>query len=253
MPNSKRYVVMKLDCFFFLLFLWLGYAFLLGGCIEYHPKDIAVVSIKVVDYREQAEFQSGSIKGSLKPYDPYHDFLLALWEEKGEELVTPSDISVYFQQQKNNEFFKKTKPQKPIFKLEFTSKENLHRFARDNSYPVSNASYFCDHPGDDSFLVGGFRVYWRKLQVSFPLNYAMPQKDGERFTYYTFVNTTFIANAPSTFTSYDLRTDPKDVCFQLRGGIFWLGFASNVVVIPKAEIMKALENMPPALRQSPAK
>jgi hypothetical protein len=62
----------------------------------------------------------------------------------------------------------------------------------------------------------------------------------------------FSAKQPSTHESFDLRAHPEDICFRVGGGFAGRGFKSNVVVIPKAEIIKALEQMPPELRESTA-
>lgn len=231
--------------------VWLSCTFFINGCVAVYPQDIAVTSISVVDYRDQAEFPAPAMNGSSWPTDPYRDFLFALSEKKGKTLISPSDIDVYFQQQKRNESFKRAKPQVPIFKLTFTSKENLHEFARDKGYPVASTPFFCGQP-DTPVILGHSSIYWRGLLVSAPLGYVVERNDDELLVYYTFLNVAFSAKAPSSFESFDLRTHPEDICFQLKGGFAGRGFESNVVVIPKAEIIKALEQMPAELRESPA-
>ncbi len=231
-----------------LLFAWLGGALLLGGCIENYPKDIAVVSIKAVDYREQAELPAPPIKGTIKAIDPYRDFLFALSEEKGKEPITPGDIEVYFRQQEHNKSFKNAKRQKPMLRVEFVSKENLHEFAKSKSYPVSIVPYFCDRPKTIVDL-GGPRVFLQGLNVGgIPYNYAIQRENGKSLTYYAFLNVVYDFAGPSSYEHFDLRTNPEDVCFQLKGGAMGFGFESNVVMIPRAETIKALSNLPTALK-----
>lgn len=102
---------------------WLLFALPLSGCIAIGPKDLAIVSIKTVDYREQAELPAPPKAGSMKMINPYRDFLFSLSEEKGEEPITPNDIEVYFRQQENNQSFKNAKQKKPFLKIEFSSKK----------------------------------------------------------------------------------------------------------------------------------
>lgn len=227
------------------LFVWLSCIFVLSGCVTNYPKDIAVVSIKMVDRREQAELPPPPALDSFKSINPYREYLLALSKAKGEEPIKPEDMAAYFREQGTNQAFKNSKPQKPLFRVEFASKENLHKFARDNSYPVAIWPYFCGRPKAQVSL--GTEVFWKGLDIGAPLNYEM-QKNDEVFVYYTFLNVTFAAKHPSSYESFDLRTHPEDICFRVGGGFAGRGFKSNVVVIPKADIIKALEQMPPALR-----
>lgn len=225
-------------------------AFLLSGCIANYPKDIAISSIQAVDNREQAELPAPPIKGTIKAIDPYRDYLFALSEKKGKEPITSDDIEAYFQQQKNNQSFKNTKRQKPLLKVEFTSKENLHEFAKSKSYPVSIVPYFCDRPKTIVNL-GGPRVFLQGLRVGgIPYNYAIQQEKGESLTYYAFLNVVYDFAGPSSYEHFDLRTNPEDICLQLKGGSKGVGFESNVAVISKVEIIKALKDLPPALRRA---
>lgn len=229
-----------------LLLAWI-YSLLISGCMANYPNDVALVSVKVVDYREQPELPTRVESGSTRSIDPYRDFLLALSKKKGNEPITPSDIDVYFVQQSKNEFFKNSKQNKPLLKIEFTSKENLHEYTRSKHYPLSIVPYFCKRPGSTVSL-GGPLVFWRGLEIGGPLNYAIQQKKGESLTYYAFLNVVYDFAGPSSYEHFDLRTNPEDVCFQLRGGSTGFGFESNVVEIPNAEIVKALMDLPPTLR-----
>jgi len=228
------------------LFIWLSILFILSGCVTNHPKDVAILSIKVVDEREQAELPPTPAADSFKSKHPYRDFLFALSEAKGDEPIKPEDMAVYFREQGANQTFKNSKPQKPLLRVEFTSNGNLYQFAKENSYPVAIWPYFCKRP--EELIPRNGRVYWNGLDVGAPLNYEMWKNGDEPFVYYTFLDVAFSAKQPSSHESFDLRTDPEDICFRVGGGFAGRGFKSNAVVIPKAEIIKALEQMPPALR-----
>lgn len=228
------------------LFVWLFCIFVLTGCITNYPKDIAVVSIKVVDNREQAELPVPPAADEFRPTNPYRDFLLALAESKGDKPIKPDDMAVYFSKQETNQSFKNAKPQKLLFRLEFSSKENLHQFARDHSYPVGVRPYFCARP--DDLINWRSKPFWNGLAVGMPWNYEMQKKDGV-FVYYFFLDVSYTVKSPtSSYESFDLRTHPEDICFRVSGGFAGRGYKSNNVVVPKFEIIKALKNLPPELR-----
>ena len=178
------------------LFIWLVCIFVLTGCVTNYPKDIAVVSIKVVDRREQAELSPPPAKDSFKSKHPYRDFLLALAEAKGEEPIRPEDMAVYFQEQEVNQVFKNAKPREPLLKVEFSSQENIHQFARDNSYPVAIWPYFCNRPKEPVIL--GTIVFASGLDIGAPFKYEMWKDDNGLFIYYSFLNVSFTAKQPST-------------------------------------------------------
>ncbi len=227
--------------------LWLFLILFVSGCIANYPKDVVIVSIKVVDYREQVELPAPPKTGSIKAIDPYRDFLFSISEKKGDKPIGPSDVEAYFRQQKNNQSFKYAKQKKLLLKIEFSSKENLHEFIKDKNYTLSMVPYFCRQP-DSIVDLGWPYVYWRGLNISaFPLKYDIQQKNSGSLTYYAFLNVMHIPSEISSYESFDLRANPKDICFQLKGGSMGIGFESNTVVIPKIEIFKALNNLPPAL------
>ncbi len=230
------------------LLAWIGCTLFLSGCVANYPKDITVVSINVVDRREQAELPAPPTQGSFKLNDPYRDFLRTLSKAKGQKAIKPEDMVVYFRKQEANQSFKNAKPQKPLFRIEFTSKENLHKYAVSKGFPVSSTQFFCNR-SDVSVLLGGPRVFWKGLMIGgIPYNYAMAEEKGKVFTYYAFLNVADDFTGPSSYERFDLRTHPEDICFQLKGGFAGRGFESNVVVIPKVEVIRALKNLPPALR-----
>ena len=82
------------------------------------------------------------------------------------------------------------------------------------------------------------------------LGYAIELEEGEVLTYYAYLEVFYDFTGVSSYEQFDLRTEPEDVCFRVRGG--WIGNAhkSNVVVIPKEDIVEALKGLPPALRDA---
>lgn len=212
--------------------------FSLSGCIVNYPKDIAVISIKSLDYREQAELAVSYGSHSLEFNDPYSDFLFALSEKKGKVPITSGDIKVYFQKQDGDQAFKNAKMQKPLLKIEFVSKVNLYKYVRKNGYTLLAESYFCRRP-KASVLLSWPSVYWKGLNVSIPLNYDI--QESEMLTYYFFLNMAYNYTGPSSYEHYDLRANPEDVCFQLRGGSIGIGYKSNIAVISQKDIVEALK------------
>jgi hypothetical protein len=219
----------------------------MSGCVADYPQDIAIVSIKVVDNREQAELPAPPMPGSIKAVDPYRDFLFSLSDEKGVEPITPADIEVYFRNQESNQSFKNAKQQKPLLKVTFQSKENLSNYIRSKSYTLSVVPFFCDRP-DVSIRWGSPYVYWRGLNVSAPLNYAVKSGDNDMFTYYAYLNAVDDFSGPSSYQKFDLRKNPEDICVQLKGGSMGMGFQSNVVEISKEEVISVLKELPSTLR-----
>ncbi len=229
-----------------LIFATLCNTFLLCGCIAKYPTDITVNLVKAVNNREQAELPAKPIPGTRKAVDPYRDFLFAMSEDKGELPITPGDVAVYFREQQGNETFKNLKIQKPLLKVEFTSRVSLSGFIRDKGYTLFVSPYFCDRP-NDVINWGLPYVYWQGLNISYPLNYAIEQIQGEPITYYVYINVLDDFNGPSSYERFDLRTNPEDICFKLKGGGMGFGFESNAVVIHKGEIVKALNDLTPTL------
>jgi hypothetical protein len=216
--------------------------------VSTYPKDIKFISIETVDYREQAELPAPPKMGEIKAFDPYRDFLFSLSEEKKTEPITPRDIESFFKMQGHIQALKSAKEKKPILKIEFSSKENLYEFVNKKSYTLVFMPYFCNRP-QEIVNLGWPNVYWNGLNISaFPLKYDVQQKNDEPFIYYAFLNVVYDFTGQTSYKRFDLRSNPEDVCFQIKGGGVGQGFKSNVVDISKNEIVKALEKLPPTLK-----
>lgn len=120
--------------------------------------------------------------------------------------------------------------------MKFKTKENLSQYSRKKSYPISNVPYFCDKPNERFQLVYP-HVYAKRFKVSFPLNFDLERDEKGYINYHVFLY------AQDEFHGYNLRSQPKDICIQLKGGNHTgFGFASNVIVIPRALISAAIDN-----------
>jgi hypothetical protein len=136
-----------------------------------------------------------------------------------------------------------------LLKIEFTSRMDLSKFAMEHSYNLGAIAFFCGRPND--FVVLSFPdVYWRRVRLgqgeADPIERGQDDKI-ELLTYYLFINVAREAIVPSKprEKSFDLRREPEDVCFHLRGGNeSGRGYKSNTVVIPKDAIESALAEAP---------
>ena len=231
----------------------LAIALLLSSCVANTPNDLSFVSLTVVDFKNQAELP---LKGVERTYAPYHDFMWNVMDEKAGEAIGADDFRPYFLSDQATEL-QNLKDHRPIFRIDFQTNRDLadlnNSFA---SYTMSFDRYFCDRP-DAPIRWGLPGVYWDGLYLSAPLNYSIDRGPDGKFTYYAFMHIFNEFPGPQRIRrdsvmvaeeQFDLRDLPADICFRVRGGSMGLGYRSNVVVIPKAAIIDALEQMPPALR-----
>jgi len=179
----------------------------LSGCISYNtPGDLTFVSVREVDWRDVPE---------LSQPNP----LLGVQQRRG-----------------------------PLIKVEFSTNTNLFKFSRDNSYPIGTLAFFCDQSEGLARLQHS-AVYSQGERVDIAddqqAKWAAVQ---EQLNHYIFFDVEAEAQpkAKPPRRAYDLRQDPEDVCFHLRGGAAPapFGFRSNTVVVPKAAIAAALRGEP---------
>lgn len=224
-------------------------ACIVAGCVAYHPRDIAVVSVEAVDNREVAELGAPVPTGSPPAYVPYHEFLstLLLKSAEGGPPVTPADMEPYFRRQKNNQAFKNAKEKKPILKIAFTSKENLFEYVKARKSHLSFRPFHCAR-GPEMIPWGG-AVYARGLDLSVaPQFYSVALEEGETLTYYAYLSLSYNYLNYGVRKQFDWQTTPEDLCFRVGGGWIHNLHESNVAVIPKAAIAEALKVLPPAYR-----
>lgn len=128
---------------------------------------------------------------------------------------------------------------------------DLIQYAQENGYPLSYEARFCEDQATPIFSSGLFTkiasLYTRRIQAE-EIDFSSISKiDGVRnHTYYVLVPMTFsqaqeIYGRPERedavfYKKYDLRSNPKDLCFQIGGYAYGFGFKSNMVTLPASEI-----------------
>ena len=207
-----------MGCLSFLSFM----APLLGGCISTKPKDLAFVSVRVVDRHDQLEIMP-----------PSADPALGLINESQRKKLLAEAGPI-------------ERPHQLLLKIEFSSHTNLAEFMRDHSFNLGSHAFFCGRPKDEVIL-SGLSVYWNGVWLNGlerdPIK-ASGGGNGELITYYFFSSVAREENMPSNppLLSFDLKQQPEDICFSLKGGNgAGLGFKSNTVVVPKDAIATALQ------------
>ena len=136
-----------------------------------------------------------------------------------------------------------------VLRVEFTSRTDLAKYTDRGDYNLGAWADFCkpvDRP--HQIFMSFLNVYWRGLEIhgnGHPVG-VNGEGTGEPIIYYTFLSVARNSVTPSNppEIAFDLRKQPEDVCFRLRGGNEAGGFSSNSVTIPKAVIEKALQNAP---------
>lgn len=202
--------------------LFLPIAPFLGGCISTNtPGDLAFVSVQAVDWRDQKEMPGPGASPILGMVNSH------VLEQAGQSIEGGE------------------KPHRPLLKVKFTSVTNLSRFAIDNSFPLANHTFFCDHPQKDVTLSFSY-IFWQGNRLGQYENDVIQRyggPPGRLITYYIFID---VAREPRLQDrppqeGFDLRQKPENLCFVLASGNEWgRGYRSNTVVIPKEAIATAL-------------
>lgn len=214
-------------------------AILLVGCVTTHPKDLELASVRVVDKRSIAERAAPPVPGSRSLVDPYHAFLMDLWEKKQGEPISPADMAPYFQWYSSNEALQQTKTSEPVLKIEFSSQTNLADEIAGSGQVISIRQYFCSRP-DYSVLLGPPGIYIQGLELESIFDYDVSPEDG-RYIYYSFIDVSDTPKTPSTYNEYNLESAPENVCLQVRRKAMGFGYKSNVVMVPAEAITAALK------------
>jgi hypothetical protein len=183
--------------------------------------DLAFLSVQAVDWQDQNEMPGPGASPVLG-------------------MVNSRDLEAKGQSVTGHE-----KPHRPLLKIEFTSATNLSRFVIEHSFNLGNTAFLCDRPSDVLTLSFSY-VFWRGMRLG--LQEADPiRRQNELLrvpvTYYIFID---VADKERPLDkppqkAFDLRQNPENVCFYVRGGNeLGRGYKSNIVVVPKDAIAAAL-------------
>ena len=131
-------------------------------------------------------------------------------------------------------------------KVTFATSINLPRFTKDKGHSLRIDEHFCDSP-DEDLLMTASSVYVPEQKGRPTLSWWAEQKVDPPLEYFFLLDIKGAREETRHFTyhAFDLRNEPRDVCFILRGGAYLkLGYKSNTVVIPAARMKAALSNLP---------
>jgi len=205
--------------------------FALTSCISKNtPPDLTFVSVQAVDWHNEPELP-GLDANPLRSMAG--DYFLVL---KG-GLVSSGE-----------------KPHHLLLKVNFESKTNLDELALRRSSDLVSSAFKCSDKMRSIFStpspqIGQGFVYWRNNELN-PYNGNIISDhsgtEGSQITYHIFL---YLTKAASLFDNrvqpgFDLLKQPEDVCFSVGGFNPPFGFESNIVIIPKASIVMALQNIP---------
>jgi len=185
---------------------------LLGACISHDtPGDVSFAAVEAVDYYDRPELPS----------------LGDLQMGAGDDTLP--------------------KQHKLLLRVQFSTSVDLVRFAKSGGYNLGRLAFFCEQPDEEAD--GNPYVFWQGENIS-RLDRASlrenGQEEGPPITYYVFIGAVRgKIKAIPPLPPYDLRRQPRDVCFDLSGGNQMGGYRSNTVVIPQSAISEALKQPPP--------
>jgi hypothetical protein len=206
---------------FFLVLVIFSGLFIIG-CVSTYPVDLELVSVAVKDYKYQEELPPTS----EKPEKHFKNL---------DSSKPPVGIRHYQSSDKSHRL---------MLKVEFQTKEDLARLRVNRHFVLAKQAFLCQHP-KVPVLLGDPSVYWKGINLSYVLENPITRNESDRlFVYYTFFDVRYDFSGPTSFRRFDLLKKSEDICFQLKGGNnTGFGYESNVVVISKEAIMKALKKV----------
>jgi hypothetical protein len=134
---------------------------------------------------------------------------------------------------------------RPELEVSFTSSVDLVQFTSSHSFNIGNSVVACDDNWTNLFLSNSFVYYRGNALLNFRPDPMKATMHGNTpITYQIFIGITRSQGvfAGTPLNAIDLRRKPDDVCFMLRGGNELGGYRSNVVRVPKEQIVAALAN-----------
>ena len=133
----------------------------------------------------------------------------------------------------------------------FSTDTDLIQYAQQNDYPLTYDGLFCEDQATPVFSSGLFAenasLYTRRIETEDIDFSSVSTADGVRnYTYYVLVPMSFsqeqeIYGRPERedavfYKKYDLRSNPRDLCFKIGGYAYGFGFESNLVTLSANEI-----------------
>lgn len=135
-----------------------------------------------------------------------------------------------------------------LLKVVFTTRVNMPKLSEEKASPFFADARFCDRR-DDLVSLSSKSLYWSGWEDGPDLSWWYKEKAEKPIEYFflMYLDGQRKETRHFTYHAFDLRHEPRDVCFTLRGGVYLeLGYKSNTIVIPSAMIKTALDDRPPA-------
>lgn len=178
-------------------------AFGLSGCGLGAPKDLALASVRVVDIKNEKEITLRNRPNTIRP-------------------------------------------SRPLVKVEFTSNTNLAQYALENGYNIRTDANLCNADGlaTPDIGISFVSIYWRGVDLSYSTTNPIDHTVAPPYVYYGYVPVEGILSKDGREKEkqfYDLRENPSNVCFFVRGGKYFGTFKSNIFVIPQETLIEALK------------
>lgn len=196
----------------------------LGTSVGAREPDIQFLSVRLVDYHDQLEMPVPALAG--------------LESLVGREAAERSAGIVDFPGRPIE------RPHRALLLVEFRSRKDLWGIAQRKGVVFLHSS-FCSRMnfaalGDPTVYSRGHAVHWT--------NVADSASSGSEDVYYFYLNISR-RKSPKDIPpepGFDLREDPKDICFYVTGSGFF-GYQSAIATVPKGAISEALkESEPPS-------
>ncbi|TVQ83810.1 MAG: hypothetical protein EA357_05140 [Micavibrio sp.] len=127
-------------------------------------------------------------------------------------------------------------------KIRFSTKTDISVLAATQGYHTGIEAFFCELQNEVQTGLRGHYIYLGDEIVS--TRGPKLQENMKRpaiYHAYLSLHRREETNPSIASPAYDLRTDPDDICFRVRGGnMIGMTFHSNTVVIPKEAVVEAL-------------
>lgn len=139
-------------------------------------------------------------------------------------------------------------PRWEFIDIELATNVNYENYVNDNWGYVGVVAYFCEKDDYKVQMLGGFGLY-RKDEKWISLGAGVKDNSNPPYYYHTGLNThnhdkESMAPQHPTVLDYDLREKPLDICLYLNAGTTLSHQKSNIVRIPKEELIKFFAEHP---------
>jgi len=187
----------------------------LTSCVNTIPTDLVISNVEKTDVSafEYDEIHNLNILGVSSPYKKWNN--------------------------KQGKIFKEWRLKEPLYRISFQSEIDLQEYIKSTEQTISSSGYICAKP-DTNLMLTLVRVYWRGLEIGHEFNHKLIKEADNMYEYYFYISSSVSENTSGTVKGFDIINDPKDLCFEIKGGRTIFGFKSNILEV-SAEEFKNLQ------------